>query len=142
MKVKFQFCSDGENADVTFIREDNDPKFYGICHAKGEHALFNFIKKWLNERGFDFIKKRAQDDNHLVGDEYQPYLRCRVKGKKQLKNSHPFALISGFYALHGANEDWNKGQVDLILHGFDVNTCNFVQGLCEGRQDMTYGKDS
>jgi len=140
MKVKFHFCSDGENADVTFIREDGDPKFYGMKHAKGEHALMAYLKKWLNARGFDFIKKRVQDDGHMVGDEYQPYLRCRAKGKKQLKNSHPFALISGFYALYGTNEDWNKGKVDLILYGSDTNTFAFVQGLCEGRQDMTCGK--
>jgi hypothetical protein len=133
MKIKFDFCKDGENADVTFVREEGDPKFYGIAHAKGEHALFHFLKKWLNQRGFNFIKKLAQKDGHMVGDQYQPYLRMR--NQKQVP--HPFALISGFYALHGANEDWNKGEVELILHGSNTNTFEFVRGLCMGREDMT-----
>ena len=61
---------------VTFHREASDPKFHGSRHAKGEHALFRFIGKWLNAHGFDVIKKRAQKDGHMIGDQYQPYLRC------------------------------------------------------------------
>ena len=61
---------------VTFYRESGDPRFHGLRFAKGEHALFRFIARWLDARGFDVIKKRAQKDGHLIGDQYQPYLRC------------------------------------------------------------------
>jgi len=94
---------------VTFIREDGDPKFYGKRCAKGEHALFHFIKTRLNESGNDFIKKRAQRDGHLLGDEYQPYIRTRSATSKG-KN---LVIFSGFYALRGAEADWNDGAVTL-----------------------------
>ncbi len=117
MQVKI--TGDNECGQIEFTREATDPKFYGIAGAKGEHALFHFIKKWLNERGFDCIKKRAQSDGHMVGDEFQPYLRER-KGK--------WCIISGFYALRGANEDWNEGLVDLNFHG---DALSFQQQLKE-----------
>ena len=107
-----------EHGSVTFVREAGDPTFHGIKHAKGEHALFYFLKKWLNEHGFRFIKKRAQKDGHMVGDEFQPYLR-----------SEHICIISGFYALRGANEDWNKGEVTLDVHA-DEGTFTFVQHHC------------
>ena len=96
---------------VTFYREAGDPRFDGIRFAKGEHALFRFVARWLNARGFDVIKKRAQKDGHMIGDQYQPYLRCRKP-----RAGVPHVMVwSGFYALRGANEDWNKGQVSLLL---------------------------
>ncbi len=96
---------------VTFKREEGEPKYYGARCAAGEHTLFHNIAKWLNARGFAVIKKRAQTDGHMIGDEYQPYIRCHDKRKEF---PHIF-LYSGFYALRGANEDWNKGEVKLIL---------------------------
>ena len=109
MRTTFHLGQHG--ASVTFHREDSDPKFWGIKHAKGEHALFHHLKRWLNQRGFFVIKKRAQDDGHLIGDQYQPYLRTTGP-----KSTTPHVMIySGFYALRGAEEDWNDGTVTLIL---------------------------
>jgi hypothetical protein len=96
---------------ITFTREENDPKFYGITHAKGEHALFHFIKKIMNARGFSLIKKRMQKDGHMMGDEYQPYLRTK---NPRVKGPHVM-LYSGFYQIRGANEDWNEGSVTLLM---------------------------
>jgi len=96
---------------VTFYRDEGDPRFDGVRFAKGEHSLFRFIAKWLNARGFDVIKKRAQKDGHMIGHEYQPYIRC---SKPQVGAPH-IMIWSGFYALRGANTDWNKGQVSLLL---------------------------
>ena len=62
---------------VTFHRDKTDPRHYGTRFAKGEHGLMHRIAKWLNARGFDVIKKRCKDDGHMIGDSYQPYLRCR-----------------------------------------------------------------
>ena len=36
--------------------------------GQGRVFLFRFIALWLNARGFDVIKKRAQLDGHLIGD--------------------------------------------------------------------------
>ena len=94
---------------LTLTREPGDPKFYGKRGAKGEHALFHYLKQALNAQGNDLIKKRAQRDGHLMGDKYQPYLRTRSV-KSPGRN---VAIFSGFYALRGANEDWNAGQVTL-----------------------------
>ena len=114
---------------VTFYREAGDPRFHGIAHAKGEHSLFYFIAKWLNARGFDVIKKRAHKDGHLIGDEYQPYIRCR----KPRKNIPHIYIYSGFYALRGANEHWNKGEVTLVLRtdvfGKNQNTMELINKL-------------
>ncbi len=96
---------------ITFYREPGDRKFHGMKYAKGEHALFRFIANWLNRHGFDLIKKRAQLDGHMIGDQYQPYLRTR----KPRAGVPQIMVWSGFYALRGANEDWNRGQVTLLL---------------------------
>jgi len=99
-------------ACVTFYRDRTDPRFYGLRFARGEHRLFRFIARWLNARGFDLIRKRAQLDGHMIGDQHQPYLRCR---KPKAGVPHVY-VWSGFYALWGANEDWNKDrQVTLLL---------------------------
>lgn len=108
MKARFVLNTIGIG-HVVLTREDSDPKFHGTACAKGEHALFHLIKKWLNARGFSLIKKRAQNDGHLVGDQYQPYLRS----KKVVDGIPNLMIISGLYNLRGANEDWNKGSVTL-----------------------------
>ncbi len=125
---------------ITFYREPGDPKFHGLRYAKGEHALFRFLAKWLNARGFSVIKKRAQLDGHMIGDQYQPYLRTR----KPRPGVPQVMVWSGFYALRGANEDWNRGQVSLLLEvdcferGQDTEA--LVAALCRIHpDDMTLG---
>lgn len=100
-----------DQSTVTFIRESTDPKFYGVKYAKGEKALFHFLKGELNKQGNDFIKKGIQKDGHLMGDQYQPYLRTRSPKSPGLN----VAIYSGFYAIRGANEDWNDGEVTLCV---------------------------
>lgn len=83
-----------ENA-VKFIREENDPKFYGIRFAKGEHNLFHFLKEALNAEGNDFIKKRAQKDGHMLGDEFQPYLRTRSPRSRAIRAPSSWQKCTG-----------------------------------------------
>ena len=109
MKVKFRLGQEG--GSITVTREKSDRKYYGHVHASGEHSLFRCIAKYLNARGFNLIKIRAQKDGHMLGDEYQPYLRPPKRGKKPCL----IYIYSGFYALRGANEDWNHGEVDLMV---------------------------
>ena len=128
-----------EDGSVTFLKDQGDPRFHGAKHAKGEHALFRFITRWLNAHGFNLIKKRAQKDGHMVGDEYQPYIRCASRQK----SAPNVMILSGFYALHGANEDWNKGNVQLSLEtdcfGTGQNTKAAIRDLCEAHPgEMTF----
>jgi hypothetical protein len=125
---------------ITLVKEQGDPKFHGLRYAKGEHALLHFVAKWLNARGFDVIKKRAQLDGHMIGDQFQPYLRTR---KPRAGLPHVM-LWSGFYALRGANQDWNHGQVSLLVEtdcyerGQDTEA--LIANLCRiYPADMTLG---
>lgn len=111
MKVKFT------RGHVTFYREENDPKFYGIRYAAGESNLLFYIKTWLNQRGFELIKKRAWKDGHLLDDKQQ-YLRAN---KKSSKSPH-ICIYSGFFAIEGAEKPWNEGEVDLMLET-DIFNC-------------------
>ena len=106
MQVKFHPHS------ATFTREPGDPKFYGMVHAKGEHGLFLFIKRFLNARGFNLIKTNMDREGQMMGDRMQPLLRV---AKKRSGDTPDIALFSGFYQIRGANEDWNKGSVTLDM---------------------------
>lgn len=99
---------------MTIEREENDPRFYGIRLAAGESNFLYWLKNILNREPYNLnlIKKRIQKDGHLMGDEYQQYLRSRkfVKGK-------PYMMIfNGHYAINGCDSDWLvNGKVILII---------------------------
>jgi hypothetical protein len=95
---------------LTVIREENDPKYYGTVNGAGESKLLHAIKQQLNKQGYDLIKKRMWKDGHLV-DDLQQYLRTRAKGK----GNADIYIYSPFWALRGANEDFNKGEVNLTV---------------------------
>ena len=95
---------------ITAIRENGDPKFYGVKNAAGESRLLYQIKVLLNNNGFDLIKKRMWKDGHLV-DAYQQYLRVR----HDRTDTPHVAIFSSFFAIHGAEEEWNKGKVTLSM---------------------------
>jgi len=139
MRVVFHLGQHGGSA--TFLREPGDPAFYGLRHAAGEHRLFHYIRAWLNVRGWDVIKKRAQADGHLIGDEYQPYIRTRLP-----RPGVPHVMLwSGFYQLRGANEDWNAGKVMLRL-AHDVfcrsqDTRAEIRRLCADRPEFETGPE-
>lgn len=95
---------------ITAIREENDPKFYGRVNGAGESRLLYHIKVHLNNYGFDLIKKRMHKDGHLV-DDLQQYLRTRWE-----RSGTPHVMIySGFWMIRGAEQDWNKGKVTLVM---------------------------
>lgn len=91
-------------------RESNDKKYYGIANGSGESNLLNDIKKELNKQGYDLIKKRMWKDGHLV-DDLQQYLRTRKKGS----GKGDIYIYSNFWAIRGANEDFNKGELTLSV---------------------------
>lgn len=135
MRIKF------EGESITLIREADDPKFYGARFAKGEHNLLSFLKKALNALGFDLIKKRAQKDGHMIGDEYQPYLRARQARHPKANLPHIY-IWWGSYALRGANEDWNNGEVTLLLET-DVfekgqDTLGVIRQLVAGKSNVEF----
>lgn len=132
-----------EEGCVTFHRDQSDPRFHGMRFARGETRLMRFIAMWLNARGFDVIKKRAQKDMHMIGDQFQPYVRCRKP-----RSSVPHIYVwSGFYALRGANQDWNGGRVTLLLEtdvfGKGQDTMAMIRDLCQQHLgEMRIGADS
>ncbi len=96
---------------VMVFRELGDKAFYGIVNAKGESALLYAIKKHLNERGYDLIKKRMCKDGHLV-DDMQQYLRPRKPSGNSIKDIY---IYNGSWAIEGAEKRYNAGSVRLEL---------------------------
>ncbi len=94
-------------------REPGDPKFYGTTYARGESNFLYWLKGILNKEpySFDLIKKRVQKDGHLMGDEYQQYLRTR-----NIQPGKPYMMIfNGHYQIRGIEEDWNAGEAVLTI---------------------------
>lgn len=96
-------------------REDGDPKYYGNHQAAGESRLLHQVKLALNAQGYDLIKKRMCSDGHLK-DDCQQYLRTRNKTGDPKRDIY---VYNESFALRGANDDYNKGQVVLNVV-FDV----------------------
>ena len=92
-------------------REKTDPKFYGIVNAAGESKLLHHIKLELIKQGHKVIKKRMWKDGHLV-DSMQQYLRT-VKGYEP-----SFQIWNSNWAINGAEENFNKGEVVLSVERF------------------------
>ena len=111
MRIKISITKGHEQGYITFYRSPEEPKFYGVKEARGEKRLFRFLCNRLNELGFDLMRVAAQKDDHMLGDENQPIVRPKKQGNK----GPNLGFFSGFYALRGAYEDWNKGEVCLIL---------------------------
>ena len=98
-------------------KEPGDPKCHGIKFAKGESRLLYHVKNILNSQGYDLIKKRIQKDGHMMGDQYQQYLRTRKPSSDPEKNIY---IYNGRYQIEGAEEDFNRqGEVRLMVV-FDV----------------------
>ena len=101
MKVEIKNCV----CKVT--REPGDPKFRDGSWGSGESRLLYHVKKILNARGLDLIKKRMHKDGHMVSDEQQ-YLRT----KKTRKNY--MAIWNASWQIAGADKAFNeRGEVEL-----------------------------
>ena len=72
-----------------------------------ETEFYVRLKRTLQDQGHDVIKKLIQKDGHLMGDQYQYYIRER-KWK--------FAVYDGKYALrfiHTAFNHWETIQMPV-----------------------------
>ena len=105
---------------LTVIREENDPKFYGVHNAAGESNFLHFLKTLLNKQGFDMIKKRMWKDGNMT-DDMKQYIR--VRNPKAVKNGAPnIALHNYYWDVRGLEEDWNKGETTLeIIRDYWLN---------------------
>jgi hypothetical protein len=100
-------------------KEPGDPRFSGNVNAAGESRLLHHVKKILNERGYDLIKKRMWKDGHLV-DDMQQYLRTR---KKSDNGMHDIYIYNGYWNAMGADGLLNRdGSVTLtvVRNIFDI----------------------
>ena len=82
------------------------PGWYGA-----ESRLLHHVKRILNQRGYDLIKKRMWRDGHIVGTEYSQYLRSRhVRGTPSL------CIYHANHAVEISAELFNKiGMVELAV---------------------------
>lgn len=93
-------------------KEPGDPRFSGVVNAAGESRLLYHIKKILNNRGYDLIKKRMWKDGHLV-DDLQQYLRTR---KPTGNGIHDIYIYNPLWSVSGADEILNeRGVVHLTV---------------------------
>jgi hypothetical protein len=107
---------------LTITREETDKKYYGTLNGAGESKLLHDVKNELNKQGYDLIKKIMWKDGHMV-DDMQQYLRTRKKGAGKAD----IYIYSGFWAIRGANDDFNNGEVVLNVE-YDV--------FNEGQKDL------
>ena len=121
MKIKF------DRTSVLFIREDGDPKFYGVKDAKGESNLFYWIKKQIAKghpdlpKNFptDWIKKRMWKDGHMM-DDMQQYLRTRKPVVKEKGIAWHVCFYNGYWAVQGADYYWNQGSCRLSMDTISI----------------------
>lgn len=89
---------------VEIVREPRDPQYYS------DSALFVAIKRELQRKGMDVIKKLMWKDGHMVSDD-QYYVRSRDH-----RSPDSFAIYWGHHAEYGPYEDWNqKGLVKMLV---------------------------
>jgi hypothetical protein len=94
---------------VRVTREPSDPKFKDGSWGDAESRLLYHVKRILNARGMDLIKKRMWRDGHMV-DDRQQYLRSR------LKNAKCICIRNLSWQIAGADKDFNeRGVVDLYM---------------------------
>ena len=105
MKLEFR------DSNLHVYRESTDPKYYGVMNAAGESRLLYAIKNQLNKDGWDLIKKRMHKDGHLMA-EMQQYLRTRKPTGNPDKDIY---IYNGFWQIRGAEEDFNAGNLVLIV---------------------------
>ena len=80
------------------------PGWYGA-----ESRLLHHVRRILNHRGYDLIKRRMWQDGHMFGAEHTQYLRSR-----KLKGIPSLYIYHADYALEVAAESFNVlGRVEL-----------------------------
>ena len=96
----------------TVIKEKGDPAFSGIVNGRGESLLLHHVKKILNAKGYDLIKKRMWKDGHLV-DDLQQYLRAR---KATGNPDRDIYIHNSFWNIEGADAVLKRdGKVNLTV---------------------------
>lgn len=109
------------NRWLTVQREQGDPRFYSGGQGSGESRLLYHVKKALNARGLDLIKKRMWKDGHLVGDETTQYLRA---SKLPVALGDIESIYDHAYAIGNSVREFNAG--DPVQ--FTVNRAHGEQG--------------
>lgn len=80
--------------------------------ARGESTLLHHIKKILNARGYDLIKKRMWKDGHMM-DGMQQYLRTRKPSGDPKKDIY---IWNGMWNAQGADYYLKEdGVVNLMM---------------------------
>ena len=109
-----QVTISGNKCIVT--KEAGDPRFSGMINAAGESRLLYHIKKILNEKGYNLIKKRMHKDGHLVSD-MQQYLRTAKRTGNPDKDIY---IYNSNWNVEGADEVLNRDGTVILSVEKDV----------------------
>jgi len=109
MKVTLRYPTPGY---CIVEREPGDPVFRDSSWGSGESRLLYHVKRILNKRGHDFIKKRMHKDGHMVS-ENQLYLRTR----RTWHSLTCFAIWNSNWAVAGVERDFNEN--GIVILAFD-----------------------
>ena len=91
------------------VREKGDPRFKAGTWGDGESRLLYWVKRILNQRGLNLIKKHMWRDGHLVDDKQQ-YLRTR---NPRCPKPH-LMIMNDRWVIEGADTTFNReGAVEL-----------------------------
>ena len=101
---------------VHVTKEKGDPRFSGVANAAGESRLLYHIKKIMNARGYDLIKKHMYQDGHLVAD-MQQYLRTRKPSGNMNKDIY---IWNNEWCIEGAEAELNRDGHTTLSLMYDV----------------------
>ena len=97
-------------------KEPGDKIRCNNVEARGESTLLHHIKKILNARGYDLIKKHMWKDGHLMADQQQ-YLRTRKRTGNPKKDIY---IYNSMWNVQGADYYFNRdGKVKLAME-YDI----------------------
>lgn len=99
-----------ENALIV-EREAGDKGYYNSGWSNAESILLSDIQKYLNQFGYDLIKKRMWKDGHMVC-ETQQYLRTR---SKKVNAPHIYIYNSSYSVYDAGKELMEHGKVTLQI---------------------------
>ena len=112
MKLEFKNNKDGSPYCLVVTKEPGDKIPCISLEGRGESTLLHHIKKILNDRGYDLIKKRMWKDGHMV-DNMKQYLRTRKPSGDPKKDIY---IYNGSWNIQGADfYIRDNGKVNLIV---------------------------
>jgi hypothetical protein len=97
-----------ERGLVCVTKEKGDPIFRNTGWSDAESTFLYHVKKELESRGYDCIKKRMWKDGHMV-DDTQQYIRDRSPDYK-------WCIYNDCWTVHDAGMEFNEHGVTYLKY--------------------------